>query len=137
MTRARPERVERDPARAKLLLRQASEHLASAHVAGVSAESAFALCYQAMLKAMVGALLAQGVRVTSGLAGHVVIIREASHLLDLDPQLVSRIDAMRRARNQLFYDVDEVTESQLSTALSDAKSAIDAAATTIARSDAR
>jgi len=93
----------------------------SAQIAGVDAESAYALCYQAMLKGMGAALLASGIRITSGAGGHIVTIREAVTLLELDRPLADRLDDMRRTRHRVFYDVIEVTELELEGAMADAE----------------
>jgi hypothetical protein len=68
VTRAKVQRVEADPAAASELIAQARAHLDSARLDGIDAQSAYGLAYQAALKAMVAALLANGLRVGSGAA---------------------------------------------------------------------
>ena len=60
MTRAKAQRVEPDRIAAANLIAQARAHLESARIDGVDAQSAYGIAYQAALKAMVAALLADG-----------------------------------------------------------------------------
>lgn len=128
MTRAKTQRVEPDSAAAAELIAQARAHLQSARIDGVDAQSAYGIAYQAALKAMVAALLADGTRVTSGAGGHIVTIQQAQIHLDLDPAVSSRIDHMRRTRHRVFHDGDEVSELELQGALTDADAVVAAAA---------
>jgi len=125
MTRARLEGVAPDPAEARRLAAQATAHLHSAGVAGVDAESAYGLCYQAALKACIAALLAAGQRVTGGTGGHVLILREAASRVEAPADLADRLDAMRRARHRVFYDAVEVSGIELEGARRDARDLLD------------
>ena len=133
MTRAKIQRVAIDTAAAGDLIEQARSHLRSARAEGVDAQSAYGLCYQAALKAMVAALLSNGRRVTSGAGGHIVTIREAQAQLGLGPAVASRIDHMRRTRHRIFYDGDEVSELELDGALADAGAVISTASEALER----
>ncbi|HEX2161528.1 MAG TPA: HEPN domain-containing protein [Thermoleophilaceae bacterium] len=128
MTRAKVREVEPDSVAAAELIAQARAHLDSARLAGIDAQSAYGICYQAALKAMVAALLADGRRVTSGAGGHIVTIQEAEARLALDPTVSVRIDHMRRTRHRVFYDGHEVSELELEGALADAEAVVAAAA---------
>jgi len=127
MTRARVDAVAADPAAAAKLLQQAGRQLADARSSSLSPESAFALAYQAALKGLIAALLAQGLRVSSGSGGHVVIIREAARVLGFERELSSRLDRMRRTRHATLYEVDEVSAAMVQSALVDATAVIDLA----------
>lgn len=131
MTRAKAQRVEPDRIAAADLIAQARAHLESARIDGVDAQSAYGIAYQAALKAMVAALLADGLRVGSGVGGHIVTIREAGERLDLDPAVAARIDHLRRTRHRVFYDGDEVSELELAGAVADAEVVVAAAAEAI------
>ena len=133
MTRAKVQEVVADPMAASDLVAQARAHLESARLDGVDAQSAYGIAYQAALKAMVAALLADGLRVGSGAGGHIVTIKEAGDRLDLDPAVSARIDHMRRTRHRVFYDGDEVSELELDGALADAVAVVAAAAGAIDR----
>jgi len=124
MTRARLEAVAADTAAAEKLLHQAARQLDDAGSASLSPESAYALAYQAALKALIGVLLGQGKRVSSGSGGHVVIIREGALALGLDSDLSSRLDRMRRIRHATFYEVDEVSAAMVKSALTDAAAVV-------------
>jgi len=128
VTHAKAQRVEPDSAAAAELIAQARAHLESARIDGVDAQSAYGIAYQAALKAMVAALLADGIRVTSGAGGHIVTIQQAQLHLDLDPAVSSRIDHVRRTRHRVFDDGDEVSELELDGALADADAVVAAAA---------
>ena len=125
MTRARIEAVATDPPAAAKLLEQADRQLADAGSPGLSPESAYALAYQATLKGLIAALLAQGLRVSSGSGGHMVIIREAARVLGFERELSSRLDRMRRTRHATFYEVDEVSTAMVQSALADAAAVLD------------
>jgi HEPN domain len=127
VTRARVEKIPADVATARALADQARSHLASARASGVDAESAYGLAYQAALKALIAALLAAGLRVTAGAGGHVVIITEAKPLVDVPGETFDRLDRMRRTRHQLFYELDEVTASELDAGLAHADAIVAAA----------
>jgi hypothetical protein len=132
MTPARLEKVHADLSEARRLAAQAEAHLASAAVSGVDAESAYGLCYQAVLKGCIATLLADGQRVTVGTRGHVVTLEGAGARLSLPGDLVDRLDAMRRARHRVFYDATEVSELELEGARRDARALLDALASWLA-----
>lgn len=132
MTRARVERVAADRDAAARLVEQARRHLASAAADGVDAESAFGLCYQAALKAMIAGLTADGVRVSAGAGSHVVVLKEARRRLAVEAAAFHRIDVMRRTRHGVFYDADEVTTAELQAATRDAAELVEAAAKFVA-----
>jgi hypothetical protein len=121
--------VSADTDAAARLVDQAERHLASAGAAGVDGESAFGLCYQAALKAMIAA---DGVRVSSGAGSHVVVLREARRRLVLGAATFDRIDLMRRTRHAVFYDADEVTAAELDAAKRDGRVLVEAAARFVA-----
>ena len=133
MTRAKAQRVEPDRIAAADLIAQARAHLESARIDGVDAQSAYGIAYQAALKAMVAALLADGLRVGFGAGGQIVTVREAAERLDLDPAAAARIDHLRRTRHRVFYDGDEVSELELEGAIADAEAVVAAAAEAIDR----
>jgi hypothetical protein len=132
MTPARLEKVQADLREARRMAAQAEAHLASAAVSGVDAESAYGLCYQAVLKGCISALMADGQRVTGGIRGHAVKLEGAGARLSLAADLVDRLDAMRRARHRVFYDATEISELELEGARRDARALLDAVATWLA-----
>jgi hypothetical protein len=121
VTRARATDVPRDPEGARRVLAQARRALQSADLDGVDPDSGYGLAYQAALKAALALLRAHGRRVSSGAGGHVVTLEEARRLLGPDGAAVTRVDRMRRARNQLVYDGDEVGEADRRQAVADAR----------------
>lgn len=128
MTRAEVDAVRPDQQAAVAFIRQARRQLRSALLAGVDAESSFALAYQATIKGLTGALIAVGRRVTAGEAGHLVLIREARMRIGGDDVLFDRLDRMRRTRHQVFYEVAEVSRRELESAQRDAQALIDLSA---------
>jgi hypothetical protein len=94
----------------------------------VDAESSYALSYQAAIKALMGALIAIGRRVTAGEAGHLVLIREARGRIGGNEAAFDRLDRIRRTRHRVLYDIDEVSRLELEAAQRDAELLIDMAA---------
>lgn len=128
MTRAAVDAVRPDVVAAVAFVKQARRHLASAQLDEIDAESGFALCYQAAIKALTGALIAVGRRVTAGEAGHLVLIGEARSRIGGDGAVYDRLDRMRRTRHRVFYDVEEVSGLERESALRDASLLIEIAA---------
>lgn len=126
MTGARVEEVVPDVVEARRAIVQAEAHLSSAAADGVDAESAYGLCYQAVLKSCIGVLMADGRRVTGGAGAHIVILAEATTRLEVAGDLADRIDAMRRARHRVFYDATEISALELEGARADARALLDA-----------
>jgi hypothetical protein len=126
--RAAVDMVKPDARAAVEFIKQARRQLASAGVHGVDAESAYGLCYQASIKALTGALLTVGRRVTSGEGGHAVLIAEARAQTGGDQVIFDRLDRMRRTRHRIFYDVTEVSRIELDDARRDAGLLLDHAA---------
>lgn len=138
MSRADVDIVHPDIRGATTFVKQARRQLASAGIEGVDPESSYGLAYGAAVKALTGALLASGRRVTAGESGHVVLIREARARLQCEDAVFDRLDRMRRTRHQVFYDVREVSDMEAAGALADAQMLIDAAARAVlAASEAR
>ena len=128
MSRANVDLVHPDVGAAVAYVKQARQQLASARVDGVDAQSSYALSYQSAIKALTGALLADGRRVTAGESGHLVLIKEAKARMAGDESLFDRLDRMRRTRHDVFYELAEVSELELAGAQHDAHAIIDAAA---------
>jgi hypothetical protein len=124
MTRATGHRAPPDPSGGAQLLEQSRRTLASAQADGVDADSGYLLAYQAALKAALAILRAGGRRVSAGSGGHVVILEEAAQLLPSASDQLRRIDRMRRARNQLAYEGEEVGERDRDAAVADAATLI-------------
>lgn len=127
MSRATVDLVQRDITAAVAFVKQARQQLASAQIPGVDAESSYALSYQAAIKALTGALLAVGRRVTTGESGHLVLINEARSQI-ADEVLFDRLDRMRRTRHVVFYELGEVSAQELAGAHADAAAIIESAA---------
>jgi HEPN domain-containing protein len=128
MSRAEVDVVRPDLVAAVAFIKQARRQLASAQLAGVDPESSFALSYQAAIKALTGALIAVGRRVTAGEAGHLVLIKEARAQMEASDAAFDRLDRMRRTRHRVFYDIDEVSRLEVDAAQRDAAMLIDMAA---------
>lgn len=138
MSRADVDIVHPDICTATTFVKQARRQLASAGIEGVDPESSYGLAYGAAVKALTGALLASGRRVTAGESGYVILIREARARLQCEDAVFDRLDRMRRTRHQVFYDVREVSDMEAAGARADAQMLIDAAARAVlAASEAR
>lgn len=112
----------KDPDKARRLIEQATRHLQSASVEQIDRDTRYSAAYLSMIKCMNAVLLFHGQRVTGGSTTHIVLINTAQqHFPKEQASLFGRVDDTRRARNQMSYDGDEVTETELTMAISDAK----------------
>lgn len=79
----------------------------------IDAEAAYQIAYEAMLKGSLALMLSHGSRPRVQLGHHRAIIEFAQQ--HLDPKLASTFalfDRMRRKRNDAFYDVTLITDSE-------------------------
>lgn len=101
--------------------KQVEQFLASAHNKAVAArknltidaEAAYQIAYEAMLKGWLALMLSHGSRPRVQLGHHRAIIEFAQQ--QLDPKLAptfALFDRMRRKRNDAFYDVALITDSE-------------------------
>jgi hypothetical protein len=113
MVDATTESVPVDISQARERYKQATKHAQSAGKC-VDSESTFILLYTAVHKALTGALLAAGLRISSGERGHKALIEAAKAQLGAEhAQLLTRIDRARRKRNSVAYETDTISKAEL------------------------
>jgi uncharacterized protein (UPF0332 family) len=89
----------------------------------IDAESAYQIAYEAMLKGSLALMLSHGSRPRVQLGHHRAIIEFAEQHLDpiLAPTF-ALFDRMRRKRNDAFYDIAIITETEANEAVATAES---------------
>jgi hypothetical protein len=112
----RLERVPIDIRRTNALLREAAQHVVSARaLADQDPQGAYTLVYDALRKAIVGHMAAEGIRPTSAQGAHaaVMLYAEAELVGVVDPGVLADLDRMRRTRNRAEYDARPIGEQEL------------------------
>lgn len=88
----------------------------------IDEEAAYQIAYEAMVKASLAFMLAHGQRIRSQLGHHVAIIEFCEQHLDAKhAPLLHSLDRMRRKRNQAFYDVGMITQTEAESAIKTAE----------------
>jgi uncharacterized protein (UPF0332 family) len=86
------------------------------------AEIAFQIAYEAMIKGSLALMLSQGQRPRKQLGHHIAIIEFAQkHLPGAKAGMFSLFDRMRRKRNDAFYDIAIVSETDAREAVATAE----------------
>lgn len=89
---------------------------------GIDAETAYQIAYEAMLKASIALMLGHGQRPRVQLGHHIAIIEFAQK--HLDPTLAptfAMFDRMRRKRNNAFYDIALISDTEAKEAVATAE----------------
>jgi|SRR5208337_2118074 len=118
MNKTRPQRI--DAKQLKLFLADAQKKAATARKnLAIDAETAYQIAYEAMLKASLALMLSHGQRPRVQLGHHIAIIEFAQ--THLSPSLVpmfALFDRMRRKRNDTFYDIALISDTEAAEAVS-------------------
>jgi hypothetical protein len=105
------------------LLEGAARHIADAKVKAVSAETRFGSAYTAIRMLADVGLHAHGYRTLTSKPGHhQAAIQTLPLTLGLNPQVVVRLDALRKQRNLTEYTGDTIPETTVAECLSQAES---------------
>jgi uncharacterized protein (UPF0332 family) len=108
--------VEQFLADAKKRTRTARKNLA------IDTETAFQIAYEAMIKGSLALMLSHGQRPRKQLGHHIAIIEFAQkHLPGAKAGMFSLFDRMRRKRNDAFYDIAIVSETEAKEAVATAE----------------
>lgn len=121
MKTTRPQSVNRKQVEQFLASAQNKAVAASKNLA-IDAEAAYQIAYEAMLKGSLALMLSHGSRPRVQLGHHRAIIEFAQQ--QLDPKLAptfALFDRMRRKRNDAFYDVALITDSEAKEAVETAE----------------
>jgi hypothetical protein len=104
-----------DAAEIQRLLQAAQRNIADSRVSAVSAETRFDAAYKAIMQSALVAVMANGFRPDTNRPGHhMTVLQSLPKSIDLDPDRMVVLDALRRKRNLSDYmgeDVDDVSVS--------------------------
>lgn len=88
----------------------------------IDTETAFQIAYEAMIKGSLALMLSHGQRPRKQLGHHIAIIEFAqTHLPGAKAGMFSLFDRMRRKRNDAFYDIAIVSETEAKEAVATAE----------------
>jgi uncharacterized protein (UPF0332 family) len=88
----------------------------------IDTETAFQIAYEAMIKGSLALMLSHGQRPRKQLGHHIAIIEFAQkHLPGAKAGMFSLFDRMRRKRNDAFYDISIVSETEAKEAVATAE----------------
>jgi uncharacterized protein (UPF0332 family) len=120
MNRTKPQPV--NTKQVRLFLSDAQKRAATARKnLAIDAEAAYQIAYEAMIKASLALMLSHGQRPRVQLGHHIAIIEFAQkHLPGASTKLFSLFDRMRRKRNNAFYDIALVSDTEAKEAVTTA-----------------
>ena len=112
MNKTKPQRI--DPKQVKQFLADAQKKASTARKnLPIDAEAAYQIAYEAMLKASLALMLSHGERPRVQLGHHIAIIEFAEkHLASAPAGIFSQFDRMRRKRNNAFYDLALISDTE-------------------------
>lgn len=121
MNRTKPQPV--DPKQVRLFLADAQKKAAHARKnLAIDAETAYQIAYEAMLKGSLALMLSYGQRPRPRLEHHIAIAQFARKHLDPGLTAVFELfDRMRRKRNNAFYDIAIITDTETEEAVATAE----------------
>lgn len=98
----------------------------------IDAETAFQIAYEAMIKGSLAFMLSHGQRPRKQLGHHIAIIEFAQkHLPGASAGLFNLFDRMRRKRNDAFYDIALVSDTEAREAVTTAEKYLQSVTTDI------
>jgi uncharacterized protein (UPF0332 family) len=121
MNKTKPQRV--NPSQVKQFLADARKRaLAAKKNLAIDAETAYQIAYEAMIKGSLALMLSHAQRPRKQL-GHIVIIEFAKKNLVGGPVgIFALFDRMRRKRNEAFYDIAFISDTEAQEAVATAES---------------
>ena len=88
----------------------------------IDAETAYEIAYEAMIKGSLALMLSHGQRPRKQLGHHIAIIEfTEQHLSGCSAAMLILFDRMRRKRNDAFYDVTIISDTEARDAVSTAE----------------
>lgn len=121
MSKTKPQKV--DPKQVRQFLADAEKKASTARKnLGIDTEAAYQIAYEAMLKGSLALMLSHGQRPRVQLGHHIAIIEFAQKHLDskLAPTF-ALFDRMRRKRNDAFYDIALISNTEAAEAVTTAE----------------
>jgi uncharacterized protein (UPF0332 family) len=121
MNKTKPQRI--DPKQVKQFLADAQKRAVAARKnLAIDAEAAYELAYEAMIKGSLALMLSHGQRPRKQLGHHIAIIEFAQkNLYGCPATTFILFDRMRRKRNDAFYDVAIISDTDAEEAVSTAE----------------
>jgi uncharacterized protein (UPF0332 family) len=121
MNKTKPQRI--DPKQVKQFFADAQKRAAAARKnLAIDAEAAYEIAYEAMIKGSLALLLSHGQRPRKQLGHHIAIIEFAQkNLSGCSATTFILFDRMRRKRNDAFYDVAIISDTDAQEAVSTAE----------------
>lgn len=118
MNRTKPQRT--DPKLIKQFFADAQKRAVAARKnLAIEPETGYQIAYEAMIKASLALMLSHGQRPRKQLGHHIAIIEFAQrHLPGTSAGTFALFDRMRRKRNDAFYDIALVTDTEAEEAVS-------------------
>src|SRR5882757_6088541 len=118
MNKTKPQRI--DPKQVNQFLADALKRSAAARKnLAIDSETAYQIAYEAMIKASLALMLSHGERPRKQLGHHIAIIKFAQRQLPgASAGTFALFDRMRRKRNDAFYDIALVTDTEAEEAVS-------------------
>jgi uncharacterized protein (UPF0332 family) len=88
----------------------------------IDSETAYQIAYEAMIKGSLALMLSHGQRPRKQLGHHIAIIEfTQKNLVDSPAGVFALFDRMRRKRNDAFYDIALITETEAQEAVATAE----------------
>lgn len=131
MNRTKPQRI--DAKQVKQFLADAQKRAVAARKnIAIDAETAYQIAYEAMIKGSLALMLSYGQRPRKQLGHHIAIIEFARKNLTGNPVgTFAHFDRMRRKRNDAFYDVAVISDTEAQEAVAAAEQYLRAVETDI------
>ena len=121
MNKTKPQRI--DPKQVKQFFADAQKRaVAAGKNLAIDAEAAYEIAYEAMIKGSLALMLSHGQRPRKQLGHHIAIIEFTQKNLSACPATTFILfDRMRRKRNDAFYDVAIISDTDAQEAVSTAE----------------
>ncbi len=121
MATTKPQKI--DPKQVKRFLADAEKKANAARKnLDIDAETAYQIAYEAMLKGSLALMLSHGQRPRVQLGHHIAIIEFAQkHLAPSLASTFALFDRMRRKRNNAFYDIALISDTEAAEAVATAE----------------
>ena len=121
MNKTKPQRI--DPKQVKQFFAGAQKRTSAARKnLAIDAETAYQIAYEAMIKGSLALMLSHGQRPRKQLGHHIAIIEFAQKNLSGCPAgTFALFDRMRRKRNDAFYDIALVSDTEAQEAVAAAE----------------
>lgn len=106
------EKINKDENAIQRLIQAAERNLTDAKLTELSSENRFDLAYKSIMQIANAALQSQGYRTLTSQPGHhQTMIQSLAKTINVDPNILIILDALRKQRNVVDYSGDLISES--------------------------